>query len=203
MGGQLDGNHKSFNSRPGGKSHSSSISTTNKASMEGVSFAGAEHSTPVPIRPPVQLSTPKPRRQAPTPKTQSAAKKPYTGTKGTPGSWGLKSNGAGPSAASKGPRPGRPVKSLPGRATARAVAPIVTVHFVDVANKMLKELSTDSKHLSERREIIDINIFFRVFRASGGTGESETPIERGFGSTVYAGNSTGARADAWLFRACC
>jgi hypothetical protein len=106
-----------------------------EASMEGVSFAGAEHSTPVPVRPPVQLSTPKPKRPVQTPKTQSATKKGNTGAKGTPGASGIKSNGGPPNRS----KPGRPVKSLPVRAkvnpAVNTVPSVASVRFVDVTNK--------------------------------------------------------------------
>lgn len=114
--------------------------------MEGVSFAGAEHSTPVPIRPPVQLSTPKPKRPVQTRKTQSTAKKPNAGSNGTPGTSRIKSNGVAPNMS----KPGRPVKSLPGRAKdvakVNAVPSVASVRFVDVTNKRLKELSPDSEY---------------------------------------------------------
>lgn len=138
--------------------------------MEGVSFAGAEHSTPVPIRPPVQLSTPKTKRQPTTPKVQSAAKKVYSEAKVTPakatpvkatpaktpakvipekptpgkfasGARANRSNGAGPLAA-------RPFKSLPARA--RTVTKVM-VHFVDVENNALKTLPAGSEYTHDRR----------------------------------------------------
>lgn len=76
--------------------------------MEGVSFAGAEHSTPVPIRPPVQLSTPKTKRQPITPKVQPAGKKVYSGAKATPAE-------AMPAKAT--PAKATPAKATPAKAT--------------------------------------------------------------------------------------
>jgi hypothetical protein len=141
--------------------------------MEGVSFAGAEHSTPVPIRPPVQLSIPKMKRQTTTPKVPPAAKRASTGKKGTPvkatptraapakatpakKSAKVSSEKATPGKStpgtwtnrgnSAGLAAGRPVKSLPARANFPAIG---LVYFEDVEKNVLRKLPAGSEYFHD------------------------------------------------------
>lgn len=108
--------------------------------MEGVSFAGAEHSTPVPLKPPTQLSTPTPRRQSRKTAPPSTSKKAEGSKKGTPA--GIKNHGALTTAS----KPGRPVKSLPGkRKDMLAATSAVVVHFLDAEDKTLREIPSNRK----------------------------------------------------------
>lgn len=109
--------------------------------MEGVSFAGAEHSTPVSLKPPTDLSTPTPkRRQSRKTVPSSTTKKVEAGKKGTP----VSVKKAGVASAIVGN--GRPVKSLPGKRKGKSVGSAAgssMVQFLDAANKLLREMGSD------------------------------------------------------------
>lgn len=112
--------------------------------MEGVSFAGAEHSTPVSLKPPTDLSTPTPgRRQSRKTAPSSTTKRAGGIKRGTPVAAGVKKDGV----ASAGMKAGRPVKSLPGRTKGKGVGSPAgsgaMVHFLDAGNKKLQEMVSD------------------------------------------------------------
>lgn len=116
--------------------------------MEGVSFADAEHSTPVSLNPPTILSTPTPKRKQPRKTVPSTTtKRGEAGKKGTPA--GAKKDAIAPARTGGG----RPVKSLPGRRkgkSAGSAAGASIVHFLNSENKMLREMTSDGQSATSR-----------------------------------------------------
>jgi hypothetical protein len=128
--------------------------------MEGVSFAGAEHSTPVSLKPPTDLSTPTPgRRQSRKTVPGSTTKRGEATKRGTPVASSVKKDVATP----VGMKIGRPVKSLPGRRKGKGVGSpagsAASVHFLDAGNKKLQEMVSD-------RELIIGIVYWRSLTMS-------------------------------------